>query len=205
LVEKFPQAKTFAEVINGLESEFYKQGEVVCRLIVDGHDVEEASESRLGTLQTDQIQTLEVQLQTPEKLIFLVINNWIEKFPNLINSTEALSKQIRLTGTEGNLQNFVDLIDNCQLLVESLISISTILNEQPNLFGDKWAQNEKKMALAIGEALQGFEKKDFVQLADVLEYDIADSLQTWNDLLKMLSESLGRADAKSKSDIESEL
>jgi hypothetical protein len=186
LSQKYGEANSLKELFLAVEKEFYQTDEVVCRFIIDGHEVDESAEARLAEANRGQIKILEVHVQTVEKVIASVIGNWIERMPQLIFSTENLSKHIRFNGAEGSLSYFVELIDNCQLLVESLMSISSVLQDRLNVIDQNWQVSEKLMAQAIGEALIAFEKKDFNQLSDVLEYDLANCLQTWQELLKNL-------------------
>jgi hypothetical protein len=205
LSQKYGNLKNLKDLFQEVEREFYQTDEVVCRFIIDGHEVEESAESRLGETGVDQINTLEVHVQTVEKVISAVIENWIERMPQLIVSTENLSKHIRFNGSDGSLPFFVELIDNCQLLVESLMSISSVLQSKLSTIDEKWRTCEKSMAQVIGEALLAFEKKDYNQLSDVLEYDLANSLQTWQELLKNLLETMGSEHGKIQTQQESSL
>jgi hypothetical protein len=117
-----------------------------------------------------------------------VLRNWSEQIPKMIQMNDDLATQIRFKGIEGQLKTLVDLIDESQLLVDSIISIDTAFSHLPVVQSESWRKAQKLMAHGIGEALQAFQKKDFNWLADILEYDMGHSLQTWMELLENLNQ-----------------
>jgi hypothetical protein len=188
--ELAPTAIKLGEVFSIIENEFQLRGEVVCQYVINGISVLESKEEKFSTMSVDEVKELEVLSQTPEKLIGLVVKNWIEKLPILTKSCDILVEGLRVHGFDGRMQKFVDLIDNCQLMVDSLISISSILKDNSIVISEEWENNELAISKAIGESLAAFEKRDFVQLVDVIEYEICHALQLWFETFKSLEQNL---------------
>ncbi|MBX2996400.1 MAG: hypothetical protein KF681_16380 [Bdellovibrionaceae bacterium] len=185
------------DLIAQVEAEFQKRGEVVCQIIINDMALHESDEVKLGaTLMTD-IAKVEVRSEKPSALLIDIVHNWELELPKMVTLSDNLAQGIRLKGPEGQYTSFVQLIDSCQFLIESLVSMDSIIDTELFLDRQVWMQNEKMMTEAVGQALSAFEKKDFAILADVLEYDIANALQAWFDLMKDLG---GRLRAENDQD-----
>ena len=178
------------ELMGAIENKMQVHGEVVCQYVLNGMALKEEDELRLSAIKVEEIETLEVRSERPTALLFEILKNWEIEIPRIIIQTDKLAELIRAQGPEGHYTAFVNLIDSCQFLIESLVSVDSVIETGLFLSRDLWIQNEKIMAEAIGQALDAFERKDYAQLGDVLEYDLANSLQAWFDLLKDLNHSL---------------
>ena len=84
------------------------------------------------------------------------------------------------------MSQFVDVVDSCQFLVDSLMSLRTLCQSYEFVQLPIWKVSEEMTARAISEVLSSLEKKDLVLLADVLEYDLGHSLQSWLETLGKL-------------------
>lgn len=178
ILNDYPKAESLGDLLKLVEDQFAAQGEVVCQFIVNDLSLSELDEHRIAQAPLDEVKTLVIESESPATLLFGLLHNWIEELPTLIQCTDRLAKDIRFAGIEGKLKGFIDLVDSCQFLIESLMNLESILQkESMNL--ENWRKNKVLTARAIGDALHAFEKKDFVQLSEVLEYDLGHSLQEW--------------------------
>ena len=178
------------DLMASIEDLMQTRGEVVCQYVVNGMALQEADEKRLSETRIEEIETIEVKSEQPTALLFEILKNWELEIPRIIEQTDALAGSIRLRGPDGQYTAFVNLIDSCQFLIESLVSMDSVIETDPYMPREGWLASEKEMASAIGLALESFEKKDHAMLADTLEYDLANSLQSWFDLLKGLNANL---------------
>lgn len=193
LVERFGEQATLGQVFSGIENELKGLNEVVCQFKVNGLALDEQGEKRLASSDLGEVQSLEVISQKPSAILEGVLNNWTEQIPNMISANDELASQIRFKGIEGQLKGLVELIDEAQLLVDTIISIDSLFASFPVIQSEKWRLAQKQMAEGIGEALQAFQKKDYTCLSDILEYDMGHSLQTWMELLESLKKDVTAA------------
>jgi hypothetical protein len=187
---EFPNVMTYEELFRCLEQKFSLSGEVVCAFKVNGLTLTEAMEGRVGAGSIDEIKILEVQTDVVSNLLVEVMQSWLPVIPEMTEKIDQLSQKIRSEGITGNLQHLVKSIDDCQLLIDSVISIGSVLGQHPIVKSEIWTLAESKTAAAVGEALQSFQNKDFVTLSDVLEYDLAHSLNQWHENFVALSTAL---------------
>lgn len=186
LTARFGEAATLGEVFQQIESDLKIVNEVVCQFLVNGLALDEQGEKRLGQASLAEVETLSVKSDSPTAVLVGVLENWAQKIPTMIQMNDELAGKIRFQGIEGQLKALVDLIDQAQLLVDTIISIDTVCAHLRVVQSEPWKKAQKLMAQGIGEALEAFQKKDFTWLADILEYDLGHSLQTWMELLESL-------------------
>ena len=162
----------------GIENELKKTGNVVCQFIVNGHRLREEEEIKMSQIPIGQIQEIIVEYQSEKEVLASVLQGWVQSLPLLIQEIDRLSQTIKFQGIEGSLQAFSRVIENCQLLTNTLVSLREIDNNQ------SWVDAERSMGFAVLQALKAFEKKQFNELAEVLEYDLAHSIQMWLEIFQ---------------------
>lgn len=176
-----------AQIFSDIENDLRSENKVVCRYVVNGLEVSEADEVRFGSVLLDQIETLEYLTEGNNDVVKSVLRGWIESLPELIGRTETLSKKMRVMGFRGNMKSVSDLVQNCQFLIDSVVSLKILLGDQ--VMGGcpvEWTQAENESKRTVLEALYALESKNFVLLADVLEYDLNNVLQMWFENLSSL-------------------
>ncbi len=183
LNEKFSEDTSLKTIFQEIEAELKPTGQVVCQFRVNGLNLSEEAEQRLAQVKLADVEMIEVNSQNPAQILENVLQTWIVRIPGIIERNDELSKKIRLDGVEGGLKSFVELIDDCQLLVDSVISINTLFPHIAGVQSSVWRNAEHLIADGIGQSLGAFEKKDYPLLADILEYDLGHALQTWLETL----------------------
>lgn len=182
---------SLGKVFTDIENDLRATNQVVCRYIVNGLEVSEAQETRFATVKLDEVETLEYLTENGRDITALVLKGWIEALPELIEKTEQLAKRMRVQGFSGLLKSIHDLVQNCEFLIESTINLKATMGDQ--FFGASpvdWYKTEEESKKTVRQALNALENKDFVLLADVLEYDLNNVLQMWLDHLQVLEKSL---------------
>lgn len=186
LTGRYLPDQKLGEVFRELEKTALEKGQIVCRFSVNGLSLSEADEKKFSEFTVREVQLLEVECETPKTLLSEVIANWVETLPRLIKKSDQLSQTIRFNGIENQMSQFVDVVDSCQFLVESLMSLRSLCQSYEFVKPVTWKKSEEMTARAIAEVLSSFEKKDLVLLADVLEYDLGHCLQNWLETLTEL-------------------
>jgi hypothetical protein len=183
---QFSEAQTFGDLFRQIELELGKKNQVVCQFKINGLTLNEDTEKRLRDSGVQDIDLIEVLGQAPGDIMSGILKNWCVEIPKMLDINDRLSQDLRFQGVEGRMKPFVSLIDSCQLLVDSLMSIDHLLATTVTVQTENWKKAEQLTASSIGQALQAFQKKDFTLLADVLEYDLGHSLQSWQELVGQL-------------------
>lgn len=186
LHSQYPNCQTLSELFRAVEKSAETDGRVVCQFRINGVNFTEADEKKLEPLSMQEVNVVEVLVDTPDNLLNSVISNWIEELPRMVIQSDGISTSLREDGFNVQYTPIVRLIDSCQFLTESLVSIKTFPSVQSLLDDATWDATTNQMQKAISETLTAFEKKDSNWVADVIEYDLANCLQQWQDVLKGL-------------------
>lgn len=178
-------------VFSDIERDLRSTDQVVCRYILNGLEIAEFEEARFSTVTLDQVETLEYMTENTNDLTGMVLRGWIEAMPELMQATENLARQMRAQGLKGLLRSIHELVQNCEYLIDSTISIKSMMGDK--ILGThslSWTKTEEHSKKTVAEALRALENKDFIHLADVLEYDLNQMLHMWTEHLKSLEKAL---------------
>lgn len=193
--ERFTGETSLKDLFVSIEEELQNEGFVVCQYVLNGMNLTEDDEQRLGVSKLVEVRELKVKYETPSALFGEILKGWIDEIPGLIKQADELAATARAMELDTKMPRFIRFVENAQLLVESLISVRAVVNLEGFGVLPEWEKVEREFNVAIGEALESFRAKDMNLLADVLEYDTADGLQKWFDLLNRIDGSLSN-DAK---------
>ncbi len=188
LREFYKTETQLGRVFMDIERELKSSNQVVCQFIVNGMELKENDEQRFLAISLNEIETLEYLSEGAEILVESVLNSWIDALPELIMRTEELSGRLRIGGLTGSYKDIHDLVENCEYLVGSMASIKQMMGDVLADGKASWEEAEKISFQTVKQAVAALEAKDFVQLADILEYDLNHTLQTWLESLVQLGE-----------------
>ena len=183
LCQQYEEATPLSTVFLDIERQLKQANRVVCQFIVNGMALQESDEIKFSTLALKDITSLEYLSESSTALVDTVLEGWIQALPELIGKCEKLSAQIRKSGMQHHLKDVRDLVDNCQFLISSIISLKNILGDRVIASVPSWEKAETSTQNSLQQALNAFEKKDFAELADVVDYDLNHGLQLWLEIL----------------------
>lgn len=166
-----------------LEAEYQKQDEVICRLWVDSELVDEGAESSLSMRLLSSVNSLEVSVDNPSSLLDQVISSWTVQIPQVCQAIEGISEEIRLNPSPGAFKGFLQVVETMQELAQSLEAVKSLLESTPDFDPEPWSQREQRQWEVLKEAFAAFEKRDFVVLSEIMEYDLISVLDDWKALL----------------------
>jgi hypothetical protein len=177
-------------VFSDIENDLRSTNQVVCRYIINGLELDEADELRFSDVSLNEVDTLEYLTENSRDLVGSVLEGWIEALPELMQETDKLSRRMRAQGMSGLFKPIHDLVHNIEFLIDSVVSIKQMLGDHflASTALD-WDKVEKQSKKTVEEALHALQNKDFVLLADVLEYDLINALQMWQQHLQILERS----------------
>tara|TARA_B110001454_G_scaffold219200_1_gene251850 strand:+ start:76339 stop:77028 length:690 start_codon:yes stop_codon:yes gene_type:complete len=174
------------QVFKDIELDLKATNQVVCQYIINGKEVSEVEESSFQDMNLTDIQTLEYLSENINELLIDVLAGWLDAFPEMIGHTEKISSQIRFDGVQKSFKNIQVLLENYEYLISSIISIKSLVGDSAAAGLAMLSEAEEKTKTTLSEAITAIEKKDFVCLADIVEYELITSLQIWEKLLSDL-------------------
>ncbi len=184
LCQRYESGTPLSQIFNDIEMDLKSESRVVCQFIVNGMALQESDEIKFSNLHLNDVTTLEYLSEKSTSLVDGVIEGWIQALPALIKKCETLSHEIRKQGIQHHLKDVRDLVDNYQFLISSIISLKNILGDAVIAAVPSWEKAEMGTQNCLKQALAAFEKKDFAELADVVDYDLNHGLQMWLEILE---------------------
>lgn len=187
----FPKAQTLREVIGQVEANFQLKGEVICEIQVNGISINEEDEVRLAETPVTDIESLLVCSSEPARLIDQALDSCREFIPHVKDSCLRTSEALRGTDANEAQSRFIETMDSCFWLVDTLRHIrgASRVNKVSQETGDldQWTKQEEKMAKVVKEVVTAFEAKDYVLVADLLEYELSEAVNIWASVLSVNS------------------
>lgn len=180
---------TIQDLLQEVERHQQLNGQVVCQFIINGMRMSEDDEVRMKSLSVKDLKSLTVHFDNPDNLLVEIIHNWKLELPKMIEHADQLSQRIQKHGIENHISSFIQLVESCQLFVQSLMSLANVINTHHHFPNGQWILAEQQLSTAVGEALATFDKKETRTLADVIEYDLANALVSWIEIFELLASS----------------
>lgn len=183
LREHYGPGTILRDVFADIEEELRAEGKVVCRFIVNGMAIQEKEEERFAAYPLEDVEKLEYLSESMGVLADGVIAGWLDALPELQEGAERLARKLQSSPGQGYMRDFRDILENCEYLVSSLQSLSKLAPGMTEKTRSLFEEADRKTMGSLKEAIHYIEKKDLVQLAWTLEYDLSHALEIWKDAL----------------------
>lgn len=180
----FPQAKNLREVIGQLEANFQLKGEVICEIQVNGIAINEEDEARLAETPVTEIESLIICSSEPARLVDQALTSCREFVPHVKQACIRTAEKLRSNDQAQAQNQFIETMEGCYWLVDTLKHVrgaSKGANSLKNL--DQWTKCETQMAKVVREVVSAYEAKDYVLVADLLEYELSEAVAAWETVL----------------------
>ncbi len=193
VTNKFATCETLKDVIVSIEKEFSLRGEVICEIRVNGMLLRDDDETRFATSRVDEISTLSVASENPKDLISEALDSSQDYLQKVRNACVKTSDLLRGADQHRAQLSFVETVEGCQWLVDTITSIRGASDGigAPLIDRNGWMDAEFAFTKVVGDVLAAFQKHDYTLVADILEYDLNNSLEQWHQVLR--NESRGNA------------
>lgn len=183
---EFSDCQNLGEVIGKLERIQWQLGHVICEVHVNGMFLNEQDENRLSPTNTAEIDTLEVKTRPPEELIKETVDSVYIWLPKVKEASLKVADELRQGRVAEGLRRMKDIFDGCHWLSDALGLLKSVLFvESQSLTGASltaWTECELSFSNTVKEIMEAFEGRDYVLLADVLEYELSNTLDKWLEL-----------------------
>ncbi|MCB0362257.1 MAG: hypothetical protein KDD35_06030 [Bdellovibrionales bacterium] len=186
---EFVELVSLAQVIEAVESRFWKQGKVVCEIKVNGMSLDEKDEVRFASENIDGIRELQISVQNPNDLLVTTLTTAQAYLPKIKESAILAADYFQRGRQEDGHQLCLKILDSCKWLSDLLFLIKKSCHNwaKVNLPESSWKRAEIQFSEAVRLLYSSYEEKDNVSLADSLEYDLSNSIDTWRELLSLLT------------------
>ncbi len=168
-------------LIQRINEESWKSGQVICEIRLNGRFLSEEEEIELGEMSVEEIQTLEVTTQSTDELIKNSVQSYLQLIPQIKKAAIDCSEDFREYKMKEGQTLFTDVLDGCRWMTDALFLLKNSMKEWDGFLelGPEWAHLESQYSNVVNELVQAYESNDTLLLADVLEYELSNSLDGW--------------------------
>jgi hypothetical protein len=184
--KQFGDCDTLQAVIERLETDYQSRGEVICEIRINGMLLGETDEVRLSSARVEEIESLAIASEKPVDLINGTLLSAADYVPRLHKACESASELLRGENQKLAQINFTELLDGCQWLSDTVVYLRSAADGvgKPIVNALDWRSAEVRFGEVIGEILAAFEKRDFVLVADLVEYELFNVLEFWSQIIQ---------------------
>ena len=186
LVRDFPQANNLGEIIAQLHKTLDSNGEVLCEVRVNDLLLSEDEEDKFSTTPLGDIRNLNVKASTPEGLLQESLDGCKEYLERLSRAFEKTADLYRLEDLSKAHEFYHSCIRGADWFVQLLTHYKVVHQSVEGHLPLEWLSAEARLMQTLNQVLAAYEKKDFILLADLLEYELTTVLEIWRALLATL-------------------
>lgn len=164
-------------------------GLLMTRLDVDGQNLTGADRSAIDGRR--DMGELRVEAQTPAQLVGQTLSLSREWVPPLKREIFACAGRFRSGDDATAMESLLQVIEGLRLLLTGVAQVQRLCELRvPGLALDPLRDYQTAMSAHLDELIEAQEGRDWILLADLLEYDVAERLDGWETVAGPLEAAL---------------
>ena len=181
----FLNCSSLKDLVEQIETQVRSKGRVVCSVAVNGLRLNEADELRLGATLKQDIDFIEVETERPDHLLQSTVVSQIELMQEIDRVAQAAAEAFRQLNLSRAHEFLISLLDGCRWFTDSLVALRDVVSSlgKVDIDAEEWRKAETDLHSVLSQVLAAVESSDRILLADLLEYELANSLEKWRKLL----------------------
>lgn len=176
------------KLYENLLGEFAAQEYFVTKIKLNGEELSENELQKKGHLPVNDIESLELIILTMPEIALNNINNTMEYLGKLIPAVKNASELFRTKSPEEANKYYLQCIEGLTWFQEVVDNISSLLKQEletVDLSPKSFEELQKQLLSITKEVSDSQAKKDWVMLADLLEYELTPYLEEWQSVLPL--------------------
>lgn len=184
---KYPDAQVLEDVLGAVNKEVESQGQVVCEVKVNGLLLDEEEEKNFFTTPVSEINDMVVQCQDPNTLLDESLESGMAYLDRLIPAVEQCSALFRGDDlAEAHTFHF-NCVEGAVWFVKLATHFKLAYLKFRGEVSPEWQEVESRFAQVLGEVLEAYEKKNYILVADLLEYELLTTFEKWREILNSIA------------------
>lgn len=176
------------ERLEQLGTLLFQEGQLVVDVRVDGQVV--TGEDRESWSHREDVQELSVATETPRELLLGSLKVSREWLPPLRAELSSCADSFRLGDDARAIDSLIRVVEGLRLLFLGVGQIQRLLASQALMAGGMVDGFQAEIPRLLDEIIAAQEGRDWILLADLLEYDVMEQLARWEETAAALVEEL---------------
>jgi hypothetical protein len=178
-LESLAGALPAGQALEQVGAALFREGVLVVGVRVDGHDV--TGEDRSSWGERGDVGELALATQTPGGLLEASLRVSREWLPPLRTELTGCADHFRLGDDAQAIEGLMRVVEGLRLLFVGVGQIQRLLESQELPGADSVAEFQAEIPRLLDEVIEAQEGRDWILLADLLEYDVMEQLATWEE------------------------
>ena len=175
------QGETLGAVLHAILNS--RQDSYIRRIWLDG---QEASSNTQDTLKTStaSVELLELELALLQDLVSNNLTNAKEYLEKLISGFQKAADLFSMGNEQEANQYYLQILDGIDWFSQVIL---TIVNAQVDIFKEQTLEErQKKLTDLMAQMLEANKNRDWVLMADLLEYEMIPFYKDWQEVLSQI-------------------
>jgi hypothetical protein len=191
-----PDVQSWGDLLEVVDRETASTGTIVGVVRFDGVDEPGFREPAvlIRPLESDLI--VEIETEVPSALLFRILDEGAASLPELELAAHELAGLFRGVEIDRASQGLAQLAESLMNLVTLVAASTAAAGARLNtlaLDGEPVGPSLAAMDVAIGPLLEAHAARDYITVADLLEYDVAPAIPRMADVINALRQTVGEA------------
>ncbi len=191
-------AAALGEVLENIAKNYFQEKEFITDISINGDAVPEEKREEMKERLVGDIALIEIKTENLPELSVRTLENMEEFLDGLAEAINESADKFRIDDeTEAN-RHFVSCVDGLQIFINVVDKIRSLngLDFKTIQCGSAPVAEKEAALLKVFNTLHDTQKnKDWITLADVLEYELLPVISSWRTILPVLCETLKQKDA----------
>lgn len=172
---------------------------VVTGVRVNGEDLPEFEGPGLETINTSEIETVEVETQPIDEVAHNILRTSAESIPQLIDEFSLVNQELQsrnvesgLKRTENAISFWISIVEGClkaiMILQKDLDAIQVTVSDSRGDSTQTGNEVLRKINSLLEDTQTAFENQDNLEIGDIFEYDLPPLLRSFQQVLYQLAE-----------------
>ncbi|GMT41995.1 MAG: hypothetical protein IEMM0002_0406 [bacterium] len=195
----FEDCSTIGGILEKVVKERFAEKEFITEISINGEVISDEKRGKIESRTVEGVSTIEIKTEKPRDLSIRIFENMGEFLDGIITSIHESADKFRLEDeTEAN-RHFVGCVEALQVFINVIDKIKAL--NALDLKAITWRSSpvaEKETALLdVFNRLHDMQvNKDWVTLADLLEYELAAIISDWKEILPVLCDVIKKAPSR---------
>lgn len=181
------------DLLEEFVSKRFFRDEFIAGLSVNGQTIPDSDMDKLKTRSLETSDMLEISSDTFRNVSIRALESMDEYVDGLVGMVEQSAEKFRIEGEAEANRHFINCVEGLQTFVGIIDKVKTIngLDFDALRFEDSpVGKKEQQLLNVLNVLLEAQQRRDWVALADILEYELAPLVTEWRSILHLVASTL---------------
>ncbi len=172
------------EILSKVEEDLRKGGKVISRIEIDGRPL---GDRRIEEIDSSKVKEISFFSKSVSELVLESLRDLQIYLPKLASGLKDIASLFRIGEFKRALALLPKAVEGIGWLIKVLEYTAILLGVEWETLGDLDFRGERDKVIAkMGDLSKALEDRDFVRLSDLLAYEIAPAIDSWEAVARYL-------------------